>query len=153
MLPEEIAEDFQHRNLPSFRAKQVSEWLAKGASSFQEMANLPKTLRDELQTEYELYRPSILRRQISAEEFEQKAEKALRQLTFLQNGEPQEPETLRAAMQTLRWSEADAAALQAGLETARAEQQAHRRARAYCHPSPSASPAPKCRLQHREYQP
>ena len=63
-------------------------------------------------------------RQISAEEFEQKAEKALRQLTFLQNGEPQEPETLRAAMQTLRWSEADAAALQAGLETARAEQQA-----------------------------
>ena len=68
MLPEEIAEDFQHRNLPSFRAKQVSEWLAKGASSFQEMANLPKTLRDELQTEYELYRPSILRRQISAED-------------------------------------------------------------------------------------
>ena len=32
------------------------------------MANLPKALRDELQNEYELYRPSILRRQVSAED-------------------------------------------------------------------------------------
>ena len=68
MLPEEIAEDFQQKGLTSFRAKQVSEWLAKGVSYFQEMANLPKALRDELQTDYELYRPSILRRQISKED-------------------------------------------------------------------------------------
>ena len=68
MLPEEIAEDFQQKGLPSFRAKQVSGWLSKGVSSFQEMANLPKALRDELQNEYELYRPSILRRQVSAED-------------------------------------------------------------------------------------
>ena len=54
MLPEEIAEDFQCRGLPSFRAKQVSEWLSKGVSSFQEMANLPKALRNKLQNEYEL---------------------------------------------------------------------------------------------------
>ena len=68
MLPEEIAEDFQQKGLPSFRAKQVSGWLSKGVSSFQEMANLPKALRDELQNEYELYRPSILRRLVSAED-------------------------------------------------------------------------------------
>ena len=68
MLPEEIAEDFQNKGLPSFRAKQVSEWLAKGVSSFQEMANLPKALREELEKEYELYRLSVLRRQISAED-------------------------------------------------------------------------------------
>ena len=68
MLPEEIAEDFQCRGLPSFRAKQVSEWLSKGVSSFQEMANLPKALRNKLQNEYELYRPSILRRQVSEED-------------------------------------------------------------------------------------
>ena len=68
MLPEEIAEDFQQKGLPSFRAKQVSGWLSKGVSSFQEMANLPKALRDELQNEYEIYRPSILRRLVSAED-------------------------------------------------------------------------------------
>ena len=68
MLPEEIEEDFRQKGLPSFRAKQVSEWLAKGVSAFEEMANLPKALRDELKTEYELYRPAILRRQISTED-------------------------------------------------------------------------------------
>ncbi|MDO5445367.1 MAG: 23S rRNA (adenine(2503)-C(2))-methyltransferase RlmN [Eubacteriales bacterium] len=65
MLPEEISEDFKSKNLPSFRAKQVSEWLAKGASSFDEMLNLPKELRSALQEEYSLYRPEILRKQVS----------------------------------------------------------------------------------------
>ena len=68
MLPEEIADDFREKNLPSFRAGQVSEWLAKGVSSFTEMRNLPKTLQESLQAEYELYRPSILKKQVSAED-------------------------------------------------------------------------------------
>ena len=65
MLPEEISEDFKTKNLPSFRARQVSEWLAKGAASFEEMRNLPKELRSSLAAEYSLYRPGILRKQIS----------------------------------------------------------------------------------------
>lgn len=61
MLPEEIAAE-----IPGFRAKQIVEWLAKGVSSFDEMSNLPKDLRAELKEKYSLYRPSVLRKQVSA---------------------------------------------------------------------------------------
>ena len=34
---------------PKFRAKQIEEWIwSKGATSFDQMSNLPKTLREEL---------------------------------------------------------------------------------------------------------
>lgn len=43
----EIAEWLKAHNQPSFRAKQLTEWLFKHyASSFSQMANLPLTLRD-----------------------------------------------------------------------------------------------------------
>lgn len=35
---------------PSFRALQIFEWIARGASSFDEMRNIPKPLREELKT-------------------------------------------------------------------------------------------------------
>src|SRR6195952_1226288 len=35
---------------PSYRASQVWEWLARGAASYEEMTNLPGTLRDRLET-------------------------------------------------------------------------------------------------------
>lgn len=65
MLPEEIASDFKTFGYPSFRAKQVSEWLAKGSSSFEDMKNLPKEMRSFLSENYLLYRPSVLRKQVS----------------------------------------------------------------------------------------
>ena len=65
MLPEEISEEFKEKGLPAFRAKQVTEWLTKGVSSFEEMSNLPKELRNRLEKDYSLYRPKILRKQIS----------------------------------------------------------------------------------------
>jgi len=65
LLPEELAAEFKAEKLPAFRAKQVSEWLAKGVSSFAEMSNLPKDLRDRLQEQYSLYRPQVLRKQVS----------------------------------------------------------------------------------------
>ena len=68
MLPEEIAEDFARMGLPRFRAKQVSQWLARGAASFDEMANLPKDLRLRLSEEYSLARLTLLRKQTSAED-------------------------------------------------------------------------------------
>ncbi|MBQ8920722.1 MAG: PepSY domain-containing protein [Oscillospiraceae bacterium] len=61
-------------------------------------------------------------RQITAEEFEQKTEKALRQMTFLQGGQQPDPEALRAALHMLSWSEADEAALREGLQSARAQE-------------------------------
>ncbi len=68
MLPEEIAEDFSALGLPRFRAKQVTQWLAKGVGSFEEMQNLPKDLRIRLAGEYSLSRLTLLRKQTSTED-------------------------------------------------------------------------------------
>ena len=65
MLPEELAEEFKKKGFPAFRAKQVTEWLKKGVSSFDEMNNLSKEMREMLKQEYHLYRPVILRKQVS----------------------------------------------------------------------------------------
>lgn len=65
MLPEEIALEIKRMNMPAFRAKQISEWLAKGAASFEDMRNLPKELRNTMAENYLLYRPKILRKQTS----------------------------------------------------------------------------------------
>ena len=65
LLPEEISQEFKTLGLPSFRAKQVSEWLSKGVSSFDEMLNLPKDLREKLGGMYTIFRPKVLRKQTS----------------------------------------------------------------------------------------
>ena len=40
---------------PAFRGKQVAEWIStKGASTFEEMTNLPQGLREVLGTEFSL---------------------------------------------------------------------------------------------------
>ncbi|GAB5390079.1 MAG: 23S rRNA (adenine(2503)-C(2))-methyltransferase RlmN [Alphaproteobacteria bacterium] len=50
------------RGLPKFRARQMYQWLyAKGATEFEQMTNLPKTLRDELAAEFSLERPEAVR--------------------------------------------------------------------------------------------
>jgi 23S rRNA (adenine2503-C2)-methyltransferase len=36
------------KNIPAYRGRQIAEWLVKGASSFDEMKNLPQALREEL---------------------------------------------------------------------------------------------------------
>ena len=50
---------------PAFRGKQVYTWLHKGVRSYEEMSNLPKTLRDSLQQKYPLYAPVAVRKQES----------------------------------------------------------------------------------------
>ncbi len=47
LLPEEISQ--QLNITPSFRGKQIFEWIGKGADSFENMTNLSKSLRDELE--------------------------------------------------------------------------------------------------------
>ena len=66
LQPEEIEKRFKENGLPGFRAKQVSEWLSKGVRSFDEMSNLSKELREKLAEEYFIYRPEVLRKQLSA---------------------------------------------------------------------------------------
>ena len=63
-LPEMTAH-FKELGQPSFRAKQVYSWLHKGVRSYEEMTNLPKSLRDSLAQQYPLYAPVAVRKQES----------------------------------------------------------------------------------------
>ena len=65
MLPEELTADLIAMGLPKFRASQVYDWLAKGKRDFDEMTNLPAELREKLKTEYEIYAPKVLKKQVS----------------------------------------------------------------------------------------
>lgn len=58
----EMQEAFHALGEPSFRAKQVFVWLHKGVTSFDEMTNLSKTLREKLETLYEITAPQIVRK-------------------------------------------------------------------------------------------
>lgn len=65
MLPEEIAADFEAMGLPKYRAKQVFKWLTRGVGSFEEMSDIPKSLREKLEVEYSIYKPKVLSKQVS----------------------------------------------------------------------------------------
>jgi 23S rRNA (adenine2503-C2)-methyltransferase len=63
---EELQNLVREMGLPSFRAQQIEQWLyGKGARSYEEMTNLPKKLREELEGSCPLYYPSVLSRQVS----------------------------------------------------------------------------------------
>ena len=65
----ELAEAIAQLGLPSFRANQIFDWLqVRGAVSFDEMTNLPKTLRASLAETFELRSCTVVRRQISRDE-------------------------------------------------------------------------------------
>ncbi len=50
---------------PAFRGKQVYTWLHKGVKSYEEMTNLPQSLRETLQEKYPLLPPKVVRKQQS----------------------------------------------------------------------------------------
>ncbi len=50
---------------PAFRAKQLFVWLHKGVTSFDEMTNLSKSLREKLQEAYYITVPKVVRKQVS----------------------------------------------------------------------------------------
>ncbi len=63
-LPEMTAL-FKQMGQPAFRAKQVYSWLHKGVRSYEEMTNIPQSLRAALQQEHPLYAPQVVRKQES----------------------------------------------------------------------------------------
>ncbi len=65
MTKEEIALDLSEIGIPKFRAKQIYEWLSKGVDSFDEMTNLSKDLRYELNEKYILTSAKIERKLVS----------------------------------------------------------------------------------------
>ena len=51
---------------PKYRASQLFSWIhEKRASSFEEMTNLPKSLRAKLAERFSLYVPVLVRKQVS----------------------------------------------------------------------------------------
>ena len=61
----EMQQAFKALGEPAFRAKQVFTWLHLGATSFDDMTNLPKALRARLDGEYYITAPVVARKQQS----------------------------------------------------------------------------------------
>ena len=61
----QIGQVMKDMGQPAFRGKQVFTWLHSGVRSYEEMTNLPKTLRDQLAEKYPLHIPKVVRKQES----------------------------------------------------------------------------------------
>lgn len=61
----EITEAVQRLGEPAFRGKQIFNWLHRGATSFEEMSNLSKALRQKLDEQFYITVPEIVRKQHS----------------------------------------------------------------------------------------
>lgn len=64
-LPE-LREFLQSMGEPAFRGKQVFSWLSRGVTGFDEMSNLPLSLRERLKETCVLSVPKVARKQVSA---------------------------------------------------------------------------------------
>ena len=64
----EMSAYFKELGEPAFRARQVFQWLYRGAESFREMTNLPKSLRQKLEESCRLTAPRAVRKQVSAQD-------------------------------------------------------------------------------------
>ena len=68
MLPDELAAALKQMGEPAYRAKQIFQWLARGVSSFDEMTNLSKSLREKLNASFFIPTLKMLRKQVSAQD-------------------------------------------------------------------------------------
>jgi 23S rRNA (adenine2503-C2)-methyltransferase len=66
LLPDELEAELVLLGEAKYRAAQVGKWLTRGVRSFEEMTDLPKSLRDKLAENFSLYRPKVLSKQVSA---------------------------------------------------------------------------------------
>ena len=65
MNEEEIAALMEQFHEPKFRAGQIFRWLSSGVRSFDEMTNLPKSLREKLAADCKLRNAELSQRQLS----------------------------------------------------------------------------------------
>ena len=68
MTLEELTAWLKEQGEPAFRAKQVFQWLYRGVTSFEEMTNLSKPLRQKLVETALLAPPQVARRQMSQQD-------------------------------------------------------------------------------------
>ena len=66
MLPDELEQYLQSLGEPRFRAKQLFSWMSKGVTEWDEMRNLPQSLRQKLAGEAFIDRLTLLQKQVSA---------------------------------------------------------------------------------------
>ena len=62
----ELSALFKDMGEPAFRAKQVYKWLHSGVRTYDEMTNIPQSLRRKLAESYPIYAPEAVRKQESA---------------------------------------------------------------------------------------
>ena len=65
MTLEEITQACREMGEPAFRGKQIFTWLHKGVTSFDDMSNLSKALREKLAAQYYITAPTVARKQMS----------------------------------------------------------------------------------------
>ena len=68
MSQQEMTDLLRSMGQPAFRGRQVFTWLHRGAQSFEEMSNLPKSLREQLQAECLISVPKAARKQLSRQD-------------------------------------------------------------------------------------
>ncbi len=68
MTQEELGVWLKEQGEPGFRAKQIFTWLQRGATSFDEMTNLSKSLRERLSAQCVITHPEVARKQVSAQD-------------------------------------------------------------------------------------
>ena len=68
LLPEELETELVSLGEAKYRSAQIGKWLVRCVRSFDEMTDLPKSLRDKLDEHFFLYRPKILSKQVSAQD-------------------------------------------------------------------------------------
>ncbi len=66
MTPAELTAVMKELGQPGFRGGQVFTWLHKGVRSYDEMTNLPQSLRETLKEKYPFTAPKVVRKQESA---------------------------------------------------------------------------------------
>lgn len=65
---DQVNELVANAGLPKFRAGQLLDWFyVKNASSYDEMSNLPKTMREQFASEFPLYCPTVINKQVSVD--------------------------------------------------------------------------------------
>ena len=65
---EELESVVKNAGLPSFRTLQILTWVyQKGVSSYDEMTNLPKTVREQFASEYPLHGPIVQKKLVSVD--------------------------------------------------------------------------------------
>ena len=65
LLPDELREELRALGEPAYRAKQIFSWLSRGVRDFDQMSNLPASLRGKLRESFHLYEPKVLSKQVS----------------------------------------------------------------------------------------